>query len=165
MLLGRAFKALQIWPHSSYPIIAASIPPQALPAPIRGVSMPFSTRSRFILPSCPCSCCSPHLPSHPLPRTARPPLCRSQANPGSKAQLKSRLVRQGPWQPRPLPASAINACGSLNMEAQAPAASPFLWSQLNPWPHSLPPFPPIRTQERALPTESQMPCQKPASPL
>lgn len=64
MLLGRAFKALQIWPHFSYPIIAASIPLQELPAPISEVSMPFSTRSRLILPSSLCSCCSSHLPAH-----------------------------------------------------------------------------------------------------
>lgn len=101
MLLSRAFKALQIWPHFSYPIIAASIPLQELPAPISEVSMPFSTRSRFILPSCLCSCCSPHLPTPPPFQECPPSSIRSQANPSSKAQLKSRLVRvpgsQGPY--------------------------------------------------------------------
>lgn len=72
MLLGRAFKALQIWPHFSYPIIAASIPLQELSAPISEVSMPFSTRSRLILPSCLCSCCSSHLPPHPTPFAGTP---------------------------------------------------------------------------------------------
>lgn len=34
--LGRAFKALQIWPHFSYPITAASIPPARTPSANQG---------------------------------------------------------------------------------------------------------------------------------
>lgn len=36
VLVGRAFKALQIWPHFSYPITAASIPPARTPSSNQG---------------------------------------------------------------------------------------------------------------------------------
>lgn len=137
MRLGRAFKALQIWAHSG---CSNHRPPpaplQALAAPIRGVSMPFSTRSRFILLGAitPASCTphlsTPHLstPFHPLGRNARPVLPpvlgASPALPRLPGPAQVAACR-GPWQPRPLLAlhrSAWCLCGP-NMEVllQPPA--------------------------------------------
>ena len=132
MLLGRAFKALQIWPHFSYPIIAASIPLQELSAPIREVSMPFSTRSRLILPSSLCSCGCSHLPPTPPPVQERPPSSIPLFSRPSLRGAAQVVACQGPWQPRPLPASGRNACSSHNMEAQAPFTSSFLLDPVEP---------------------------------
>lgn len=62
MLLGRAFKALQIWPHFSCPITAASIPPARTPSSNQGSlhAIPGTADSFFLGAFA-------HAAPHPLP--------------------------------------------------------------------------------------------------
>lgn len=116
VLLGRAFKALQIWPHFSCPITAASIPPARTPSSNQGSlhAIPGAADSFFLGAFA-------HAVPHPLARAALPTFYSQSAQAlrhRSSCGLSGSLAAKAP------PVSQRNTCNTTWRHKPQPRTLP-----------------------------------------